>query len=161
MRVLPSIRTVRVANAVCMMVSLSLGACATPGEPSLFNAGAYTLSPAEQNWPCPNITNALDVHVTKIIALQAQGKAELEAAPRTMLSALSRLAGAENPMARQIEPERAAADAYNAALRGKGCPTVDIDARLAAASAHPAAATIASADAKPLELPAEKLRNSR
>jgi hypothetical protein len=137
-------------------VGLWLGSCATSGEPSLLSSDrASTLSPAEQNWPCPNITNALNVHVTKIITLQAQGKAELESAPRTILSALNRLAGADNPMASRIEPERAAADAYNALLRRKGCPTVDIDARLAAPRATP---VLAAADSKPLELPVEKLR---
>ena len=120
------------------LLALMLTACATPGVLETSSPAAspgYTLTAAEQKWPCANLTNSLNVHVNKIVSLTSQAKAEAAAVPPTLSLALSRMMNSETegPALAQARTERVAADAYNDALRAKRCPTVDIDTKVTAA----------------------------
>ena len=121
-----------------------LTGCATNPAPSLslaepFAASAqYVVSPSEQGWHCGGLENAIDARATRIAELQLKAKIETDAAAPTFSRMFTRLfdgPGADSPSFKQIATERAAADAYNDALRAKGCQRVDIDARIAAAPA--------------------------
>ncbi len=98
--------------------------------------GDYVLSAAEIHWNCGGIENALQARITRIMTLSHQAKAESDTTPPTISRFFSRLAGEpDSPALAQLKTERAAAEAYNRELKTKGCPAVDIDARLAAAGA--------------------------
>ena len=92
----------------------------------------YILSSAEANWQCSGLETALQARVTRIIALTQQVKAEEVQVAPTVSRFFSRMAGEpDSPAVAEIKSERAAADAYNEALRKKGCAAVDIDAKIA------------------------------
>lgn len=98
--------------------------------------GGYILSAAEMNWHCGGLDNALNARVNTIATLSQQAKVNAENMAPTVSGVLARVfgqPGEDDPARAQIKAERAAADAYNASLMAKGCPKVDIDAKLAAA----------------------------
>ena len=120
----------------------TLAGCASTGDaPSLFapwgSDSSNGLSKSEQSWNCDNFENAISTHVTKIVALKATADAEAKAASPTLSGFFKRMVdgpGADSPALAQIKTERSAADTYSKAMRAKGCPAIDIDARIAAAS---------------------------
>jgi ABC-type Fe3+-hydroxamate transport system substrate-binding protein len=130
-----------IARAALLAATAALlaGCASTSPSISLIEPEAaltYAVSPAEQHWHCGGLQNAIDARVTRIVALKAQAKAETEAAAPTISRLFTRLfdgPGADSPALKQIATERAAANAYNDELRSKGCQSVDIDAKIAAA----------------------------
>ena len=132
-----------IALAAALFATLLTG-CATNDTPSLSltdpfaTKARYAVSPSEQGWHCGGLENAIDARATRIAELQLKAKIETDAAAPTFSRMFTRLfdgPGADSPSFKQIATERAAADAYNDALRAKGCQRVDIDARIAAAPA--------------------------
>ena len=116
---------------------LMLAGCATGSNPDLFGGGpsGYTLTSAEQSWHCAALQNAVQARVTKISSLMQQAKAESSATAPTLSKLFARAfgePGSDLSSLNQISAERAAADAYNAALTAKGCATVDVDSKLPA-----------------------------
>jgi hypothetical protein len=99
----------------------------------------YELSAEERGWHCGGLTNAIEARSTRIVTLQLMAKAESDAAAPTLSRLFARLAsaspGSDSPSARQAVEERRIADAYNQALRAKGCPVIDIDRKLATLTA--------------------------
>jgi hypothetical protein len=84
---------------------------------------------------CRKLTDAISVHVERMKALQIKAKSEQEAPPANLWSAWQRSFGATGAGVAALEGldrERRGADEANAALRAKGCQTVDIDAALIA-----------------------------
>lgn len=108
---------------------------------SLAEPGRYMLPAHEKNWHCAGLEDALQTRVTAIAALNEQARKDADSGAPTVSALFARMAGKpgdESPALAQIKTERAAADAYNDALKAKGCALVDIDARIAAAGGHPA-----------------------
>jgi hypothetical protein len=138
-------RTAQMRTAVGAAFALVLlSGCSSNPVPSLPITGSisspaqYAVSAAEQNWHCGGLENAIDARVTRIAELQLRAKVESDAAAPTISRMYTRLMdgpGADSPSFKQIAGERAAADAYNDALRAKGCRSIDIDERIAAAPA--------------------------
>ncbi len=127
-----------IALATAFACGILVSGCATTtavGTDFSNVAAPYTLSSAEKNWHCDSLDNALQARVTKIAALMQQAKVESEAVAPTLSKMLARTfggPGTDLTTLQQIKPERAAADAYNDALKSKGCKSVDIDAKLPA-----------------------------
>lgn len=116
--------------------TLILAGCASnqPLTTSSINNG-YILSAAEMSWHCGGLENAVNARVAAISALSQQAKANADATAPTVSAMLGRAFGhpvEDGAVQSQIKAERAAADAYNTSLANKGCPKVDIDAKLAA-----------------------------
>ena len=135
-----SARCVALASFVAAAL---LSGCAT-GEDvttgSLLDAKGYTLSSTEQNWHCDSLENAIHARTTAIAALSQKSKSNAEAPAPTLSVAFARMTGTASdadPALSQIRFERSAVDAYNAALKAKGCPTVNIDAKIATAAGNP------------------------
>jgi hypothetical protein len=135
---LPPPKSTRQARALLSVLAclVPLAGCATGSRPDLFDQpAAYTLTPTEKNWHCEALQNAVQARTTKIATLLQQAKAESDATAPTISKFFARTfgePGADLSSINQIKPERAAADAYNAALKVKGCATVDIDSKLPA-----------------------------
>lgn len=130
--------------APAALIAAALGGCATGQDLGSGTTGSvgspqsYVLTAAEQNWHCEQLDNAVQARITKIAALTAQAKAENTAAAPTVTRLFSRMfsePGSDSTALAQIKPERSAADAYNVSLAQKGCPRIDIEAKLAAAAA--------------------------
>ena len=141
-------------TAVALSTLLVAG-CATSSASlsGLDGSSGYVLSAAEQNWHCGGLENAMQVHVSKIIALDQQVKNENKTVAPTLARMFSRLTdgpGTDSPALNQIGAERVIADAYNDQLRAKKCPTVDIDAKIATGTS---AATVAAAAAAAKQAP--------
>jgi hypothetical protein len=125
--------------------SASLDAGTSVFETSSLSSG-YRLSAAEQAWNCNGLENAIEARSTRIAALEKQAKAEIAQAPPTVSRLFTRLFegnGKDSPAQRQLQSERAAADAYAATLRSKGCPPMDVEASIAKAEAELAAKPVA------------------
>jgi hypothetical protein len=135
-------RARRAGGLAALALAALIGGCATgTGGGAAFDllnkgSGDYVLSAAEMHWNCAGLENALQARITRISALSQQAKADENAMPPTLSRFMTRLAGEpDSPALVQIKSERAAADAYNRELKTKGCPAVDMDARLASAAA--------------------------
>ena len=99
------------------------------------------MSASEKNWHCGGLENAVQARVSAISALNAQAKKTDESGAPTVSALFARMFGKpgdDNPALAQVKNERAAADAYNASLKAKGCAMVDIDAKIAASSGQSA-----------------------
>ncbi|MEQ1698438.1 MAG: hypothetical protein ABL901_21640 [Hyphomicrobiaceae bacterium] len=99
------------------------------------------LSASEKNWHCAGLENALQARVTAIAALRQQARSNADQGAPTVSALFARMFGKpgdDNPALAQIKTERAAADAYNDALKAKGCGLVDIEARIATANGQSA-----------------------
>jgi hypothetical protein len=98
------------------------------------------LTAEERSWNCGNLENAISARITRIVVLRQMADYETTHASPTLSNLLTRLtagAGAASPSLEKIPAERAAADAYNAALAAKSCPRIDIDAKIASANPPP------------------------
>ena len=138
------------ALASVAAAAFGVSGCATGSSgSSLLEPGStgYTLTKAEQNWNCGSLENAVQSHVLKIVNANHAVKVESEAAAPTVSRLFTRMTdglGADSPWQAQAKADRAAAEAYNAALQAKGCPKVDLDAKIASLTP-----TIKPADLKP------------
>jgi hypothetical protein len=121
-----------------------LGGCATGQDVttgSLLPSSGYLLSASEKNWHCAGLENALQARVTAIAALNVQARKNADSGAPTVSALFARMFGKpgdDNPALAQIRTERTAADAYNDALKAKGCAAVDIDAKIATANGQSA-----------------------
>jgi hypothetical protein len=105
---------------------------ATSGTPG----PAYDLTAAERSWPCGALQSAIGDSVGRMRTFQASAKADDAAVAPTLARSVTRLfgpPGAERTGSVQLARERARADAYNGALKARGCAPVDVDALLRAA----------------------------
>lgn len=85
---------------------------------------------------CKGLENAIDVHVTKVVALQRSAKTESEQSPPTVERALTRMFGSQdsdNKALSELTTEQNQLDHYRAVMQSKGCAPVDIAAKIAAA----------------------------
>lgn len=134
---------------VMIVASTGLASCASQADLGTSLIGppnGYVLTSVEQGWHCDSLTNAVNARVTKIAALNQQAKTESETTAPTVSQMFTRMfgaAGTDNSALQKIKPERSAAEAYNGALRAKGCPMVEIDAKV------PVVPTLATASKKP------------
>ena len=123
--------------ALITVAACLIGGCATGSSgPSLLEPGSngYILTKAEQNWNCGSLENAIQSHVLKIVNATYAIKLESEAAAPTVSRLFTRLTdgpGSDSPWQAQAKADRVAAEAYNTALQAKGCPKVDLDAKIA------------------------------
>lgn len=132
-----------------------LGACAMGPEVmtgSLLEPKGYVLSTVEKSWHCDSLENAIQARVTTIAGLTQKAKSNAEAPAPTIAATFARLTGKPgggDPTASQIQAERSAIDAYNAALKAKGCATVDVEVKITTAAAPvPVAIPVAEKAAK-------------
>ena len=133
----------RVKYCVVVLATLATG-CAAPvaGLPASLGGASDKNASAigDQQWSCGALENAIQVQVTKMVALRAKAKAESEQPPANLERMYSRWlgpAGSDSPSMEKLKAERATADGYNDVLRKKNCASVDIDAKIASAPAPP------------------------
>jgi hypothetical protein len=134
----------RLPNVLAILALVAVSGCSNGLEmPDLGLDNRYVLSAEERSWHCGSLTNAIEARSTRIVTLQLTAKAESDAAAPTLSRLFARLSsaspGSDSPSARQAVEERRIADAYNEALRAKGCPAIDVDRKIATltASASP------------------------
>ncbi len=85
---------------------------------------------------CKGLENAIDVHISKLVALKQLAKVESEQPAPTLERAFVRMfgsQGADNKALSEITIEQNQLEHYNSVLLTKGCVGVDISAKLAAA----------------------------
>ena len=133
----------RVKYCVVVLATLATG-CAAPvaGLPASLGGASDKNASAigDQQWSCGALENAIQVQVTKMVALRAKAKAESEQPPANLERMYSRWlgpAGSDSPSMEKLKAERATADGYNDVLRKKNCASVDIDAKIASTPAPP------------------------
>lgn len=130
-----------------LLATLGVSGCASQsGLPTgSLGAGAY-LTKYEQNYDCPALRSTMDQSVGQIRTYRSQVAKEEQDPPNSISQWWERLNGPPDSGAAStasLRREEARAQAINAQLAAKGCPTVDIEAAAAAPAAQPAAAPVA------------------
>lgn len=95
----------------------------------------YELTPEERGWDCSRLSNAIEQAVPDLARLGQRATSEREGPPASLTRAVARAVGEPGsgyPSAGELARTRERLASYNAALGQLGCPTVDIEARLAA-----------------------------
>jgi hypothetical protein len=83
---------------------------------------------------CKGLENAIDVHVTKLVALKQRAKAERDLPAPTVEQALTRMFGQQNSgnqALSEVTIEQDQLEHYSGVMQTKGCAPVDITAKIA------------------------------
>ncbi len=120
------------STAAVLMLAACAGSLSETAELSTGTVASsrYVLTEAEKSWNCATLEVALKAQAPRLVALESKVKAEREAAAPTVVRTFSRMfgpPGSDSQSLDDLKRERAIFDAYNEALRGKGCTPVSLD----------------------------------